>query len=375
MASQYPTQDPDLQSDLQNNLDVETLRASTQQAIDANDIGFQFAKLAQDFTLTILTSGNQLAGVEYDADKQLAGVIYTVDHQLAREVQLAQIDANARVQVAQLGLTGTEYDADRQLQGVTYETDQRNTLGKYTVDTQNSIHSAEINLDFAARQFTAQASKDASVFGSQADLTGRQYAADQGLIGDKYQADRQLASAQLTQKGENDRLITKLNYADGKFNLVYPFVQKSINDAASGSTTTPNLSFNAPFVSASGYYSAGDIQAQVNATFARNDSRTATQVRQMQGDLAGRGFSSNSPLAAMLSVGLFGQNLQANTEGEREARFRATKENGDAVFQAQQLLQQQFNQQQQAALESEKNQVTRQVGLVGSLAQLIGGLT
>ena len=182
---------------------------------------------------------------------------------------------------------------------------------------------------------------------------------------------------QLHEQSETGRLTTKLAYADAKFNLVYPLVQDSIDAALAGTALTPNLKSwpDLPFISTSGVLTAGQIQRQVNSALARNDSRTQAQILQAQRELSGRGFSSNSPLLEALKVGFVGQNLRANLDAETGIRIEAAKANADAVFTGQKAVSDQFNQQQGVALESEKNQVTRQVGLVGALAQLIGGLT
>ena len=47
----------------------------------------------------------------------------------------------------------------------------------------------------------------------------------------------------------------------------------------------------------------------------------------------------------------------------------------EADLNAKKAVADQFNNQQGVVLESEKNQVTRQVGFVGALAQLVAGLT
>ena len=55
--------------------------------------------------------------------------------------------------------------------------------------------------------------------------------------------------------------------------------------------------------------------------------------------------------------------------------MQSVQANADQILKGQELRNTQFNQQQGVAIESEKNQVTRQVGLVGALASLIGGIT
>jgi hypothetical protein len=309
---------------------IAQINANVSAGNNADRLTFDYQKLLDDVAIQEGGQAYAYNGITYRANLDYQGIVYQVDHQFNREVAVANIDAASRNLASQNSLTGTKYSADQQYTSSIYDANQR--------------------------------------------YAGQVYTSNNQLAGDEYQADKGYASTVATQQGENTRLATKLAYADARLAEFAPLITQTVNQGVGGTYTTPNLSFDAPFISSSGYYSAGDIQAQVNATLARNDSRTASQVRQMQGDLAGRGFSSNSPLASMLTVGLFGQNLQANSESERETRFAASKQNGDAVFQAQQLLQQQFNQQQQAAIDDARNQVTRQVGFTSAIAQLIGGL-
>jgi hypothetical protein len=200
------------------------------------------------------------------------------------------------------------------------------------------------------------------------------YASDRSYAGQVYDADRQYAGVQLHETAETARLQTKLDYATSKFNVVYPFVQSSLA-AAQDSPITPGLSFDPPFVSTRGIYTAAQVQQQVNLAWARNDSRTQAQLLQTQKELAGRGFSSNSPLLEALKVGYLGQNLRSNAEAATTIRLQSAQANAEQTLKGQELRNTQFNQQQGVAIESEKNQVTRQVGLVGALASLIGGIT
>ena len=113
----------------------------------------------------------------------------------------------------------------------------------------------------------------------------------------------------------------------------------------------------------------------MNAAWAKNDSKTQAQILQTQKELTGRGFSSNSPLLEALKVGYVGQNFRANNDAATQIRIQAAQANAEQILNSQKAVADQFNNQQGVVLESEKNQITRQVGLVGALSQLIGGLT
>jgi hypothetical protein len=76
----------------------------------------------------------------------------------------------------------------------------------------------------------------------------------------------------------------------------------------------------------------------------------------------------------VIKVGLIGQNLRSNNDAATNLRIQAAQANAEQTLKGQELRNTQFNQQQGVALESEKNQITRQVGLVGALSSLISGL-
>src|SRR4051794_13178063 len=76
-----------------------------------------------------------------------------------------------------------------------------------------------------------------------------------------------------------------------------------------------------PFISTSGVLTPAQVQQQVNSAYARNDARTVSEVRKLTGDMAGRGFSANSPILAALQVGLSGQNLRASLAAATQIRL------------------------------------------------------
>jgi hypothetical protein len=116
------------------------------------------------------------------------------------------------------------------------------------------------------------------------------------------------------------------------------------------------------------------LQQQVNQAYARNDARTQALIRKSQGDLAGRGFSSTSPILEALKVGYITSNLRASVEAASQIRLQAAQANVDAVFRAQQARSEQFIQQENVVLEAEKNQIQRQVGVLNAVASLVGGI-
>ncbi|SIO38110.1 hypothetical protein SAMN05444166_4242 [Singulisphaera sp. GP187] len=127
-----------------------------------------------------------------------------------------------------------------------------------------------------------------------------------------------------------------------------------------------------PFISTGGVLSPAQIQEQVNAAAAKGDARVASEIRKLTGDMAGRGFSSSSPILAALRVGLAGQNLRATLTASSQIKIEAAKVNAEAVYQGQKAVSEQFIQQEQVLNDVERNNVTRQVGVLNAVFSMVG---
>jgi hypothetical protein len=73
-------------------------------------------------------------------------------------------------------------------------------------------------------------------------------------------------------------------------------------------------------------------------------------------------------------VGYGFQSVRAAANAETATRIAAAKVNAEQEFRGQQAQVQQYGDQQQAILASERNQVQRQVGLLQAVAEMVGGL-
>lgn len=379
IGASLPTQQSENTADVvyasESNIAATQLRTSTDAGIAAIEVQERYYRDGVEFFTSVYGASQQNYAQRYSADRQLEAEILRLNTVPAGELQLQTNDLATRVTIANINSATAKYGADRDYSASVHGADQRYVSDLYQADKRYLADIYGSDKELAGKTFVASTNKDASVIQSTNELTWHQYDADKRYAGDVYGADKQYAGTQLHESAETGRLTTKLNYADSKFNIVYPVVQASL--AASASTTTPGLRQwpDLPFISTSGVLTPAQIQQQVNAAWARNDSRTQAQIIQTQRELAGRGFSSNSPLLEALKVGYIGQNFRANNDAATQIRIEGAKANADAVFQGQKAVADQFNNQQGVVLESEKNQVTRQVGLVGALAQLIGGIT
>lgn len=127
-----------------------------------------------------------------------------------------------------------------------------------------------------------------------------------------------------------------------------------------------------PFIDTSGVLTPAQIQQQVNAAYARNDAKTNSETLRLIEDMSGRGFSANSPILSALRVGLTGQNLRTSILAEQQIRLEGAKANAEQVLASQKALSEQFIAQEGVLIDKDKNDVTRTVGVLSAISQLVG---
>ena len=129
-----------------------------------------------------------------------------------------------------------------------------------------------------------------------------------------------------------------------------------------------------PVISTGGVLTPAQIQQQVSLVFATTDARTQAEIRRLTGDMAGRGFSANSPILTALAVGLQGQGLRAGIDGATQAVLAAAKLNADSTYNTQKAVSDQF-----LAQEAVLNQVAQiaaqtTVGVLQAVCGMVGGI-
>jgi hypothetical protein len=358
----------------QTDLIIAQLTSGVASNVELVQLAERYYRDGTDYYSSVYGSLKQFEASKYAAELQLQAEILRLNTVPAGALQLQQAELANRVLIEGIRQSTTNAQTISASQIAQLESANRLAADKYAADQQLIAADNAAQGDVQGKVFTAQANKDASVYGSDKDLEGRKYAADQGLTGEQYGADKQFDGVVLSENAETARLTTKLAFAQTKFDQVYPFVHDSLVNTQNG-VTTPGLLADPPFVSSRGVLTAAQIQAQINAAWAKNDSRTTALIAQTQKDLAGRGFSSNSPLLEAVAASYQGQNLRANLEAATSITIQAAQANADQVLKGQGLANDQYNQRQSVSLESERNQVTRQVGFVSALAQLAAGIT
>lgn len=112
---------------------------------------------------------------------------------------------------------------------------------------------------------------------------------------------------------------------------------QGIGFGAAASPTTPDAvaQTNLPFITTSGVLTPSQIQQLVNAAVAKADQRATSQIKQLIGDMSGRGFSVNSPIVSALTVGIQGQSLQSQMATASQIRVDSAKANAEAIFNGQ----------------------------------------
>lgn len=159
----------------------------------------------------------------------------------------------------------------------------------------------------------------------------------------------------------------------GRFDKLFPLLSGQLGQLGSWQSGYAGAGPQGaqPQIGAGPVYSEGQVQQQVNAQRAANDAGTAGKVRQMQGELAGRGFGSRSPLAMMLQQGYQGQNLQANTANEQQTRWNAASGNAQQLLAAQQAQENQYASRQEEDIKRNQVRLGSMNALLGALAGMV----
>jgi hypothetical protein len=320
---------------------------------------------------------------EYDADKRLEGVKYAADKQeqgVEREAQaqetVADTRANADRDVAGTQKDATEYVADKRLEGDKYQADRQKEMAD--VRAQADEYVADSQAD--AQRDVAATRKEADVQVAGIQLTGQEYTADKSSGASMYGDDRRLDGTRYASDSETDRVKLKLGFAEDKWAQIFPLISawmnRNPNSGGDGANWSDLVSAvgGAPWIDASGYWTPAQVQAQVNAIYARSAARTQSLTREAQVDLAGRGFAASSPLLAMLSAGYEGDGLRTSTEDAVKLLLQAATMNGEATAKGQELRQKQLADAQRAFYELHRNLVQLNVGLFGGVAQMLAGI-
>jgi hypothetical protein len=149
------------------------------------------------------------------------------------------------------------------------------------------------------------------------------------------------------------------------FNKLFPYATSMLGQYGQVGGTAAQQ----PSITRGPIYTPQQINEQVNAGVAGNDSRYQTLMRQLASSNAGRGFGGSSPAmqAQMTQLGI--ANIGENARTTRELPMQYAQSNADQVYKTDALAQQQWAQGEDTDI---RRRQTQMQGIQGLLAQLSG---
>ena len=176
-----------------------------------------------------------------------------------------------------------------------------------TIQVENQLLVAQTNA--AAEETVAITKANADIQGAQLSASASTYGSDQSRIASEYGADHQLLGTQYTADTTTKNLNIKLAWAQEKWNLVWPFVESTFSsangkiDPASAYAQMVATVGSPPSFAPTSVYTEQQIQQQLNVAYSRIWQSVSSKTRSAEIDLAGRGFSSNSPILNAIGKG------------------------------------------------------------------------
>lgn len=290
------------------------------------------------------------------------------------ETAAASTTGLARVQAASVRSTAqseaTRAEAAARTAAAQATSQARISAAKTTTDAQNladdialavrsySIVTNETSQDFAASQINS-----GKIQVSVIDATATRYGADRGLD-----------AAKLHEQRETARLDTKLQYAESKFEIVFPFIVSTLfGSVTTTAIPTPGFQTNLPpLAPPRGVVPPDPFIATGQA---REASRFAVEAALAATSIASRGFAAASPLGVGLGAIYAQQQIRSTVNLDSAVRLSLAPLNVDLSIKQYAESAELFNAQQQAILNSEGNQVKRQVGLLQGAARMVSGVS
>lgn len=210
--------------------------------------------------------------------------------------------------------------------------------------------SGQNNLNRGLQQQQAAAQHDwtTQAQNSQQGFQGQQADLQRSFERDTQSAQNTFQGQQNTAERTNQMGIAQLpwNYKQGVFDKVSPLLMGLLGNGASptgnqfglvGGQNTPQ-----PPITAGPIWTPAQIDQQVNSQRANNAASASGQQQQLQRQLAGQGFGSNSPLLTALSAGAQNQRMAADQQADLDTRFNAASGNAKQLLAGQQAEESQW---------------------------------
>jgi hypothetical protein len=186
---------------------------------------------------------------------------------------------------------------------------------------------------------------------------------------------QQIADPDIAAQGAQAQKLAQqqIDYKNNRFNQIFPAFKNAMGAGAGAFGTTgvgtdvPMPQMGGPHIQGGPLYTQQAIQQNLNANRAQVDQSTATNNRNMQSQLAGKGYGSGSPLAFALQNQANMSGLGQKADYTRQFTDQARQGNAQFGLQAANAQQNQFAQNQQAQLgygqnllANARNQITAQ---------------
>lgn len=153
-----------------------------------------------------------------------------------------------------------------------------------------------------------------------------------------------------------------------RLNKVFPFITSQWNALQRNDSEDMGPG---PEITAQQIWSPQQLQQQINAGKASNAAQMATNVRELQERMAGRGVGSDSPLAQALMGQQSASQMAANSALDRETRMTAAQENAEQLLKSQSQREVQFANRAAEDIERKKVITARMNALIGALSGMV----
>lgn len=167
------------------------------------------------------------------------------------------------------------------------------------------------------------------------------------------------------------------NYRKDVFNQTFPLIQGLVGQNGSfngqfgtvGGANTPQPNLPDNFV-----YTGDQIQQQVNAARAQGDAGAQVEKNTARGELAGRGFSTRSPIAMAMDLAADSGARASNADQERQIRFDAAGANANQALNVGKLAQDAWSGWNDADIRRRQTQLNALLGSQSAVTNLISAL-
>lgn len=342
-------------------------QAQLQAAIDSSTIRANADIQAATITGTDhIQATSAMANAEVTAAQIRSSTDYGVAQiQVQNQIAVAQIQASYEAQVATINhqndIPVAQLNNSTQVNVANIQVKNQLLVAQTQAGADESVAATRASADIAVANTNSLSSK---------------YTADQRLIGDEYVANTNATSALAVKDIDFEMFNTKFNWMVAKFEQIWPYAQTilgangNVDPGAAYTQMLATVGTPPSFVPTS-VYTEQQIQQQLNLSYSRILQSVQSKIRSAEIDLAGRGFSSSSPILNAITMGYNGYGIMASADEEVKIRLGSATANADQVLKSQTEAIQYYEQNLAAYTALEKTLADLYTGMLGSAAQLV----